>query len=77
MKPSQRVNKVLFFAGMFFPLLALIVMSWLVHRTSEQFRDSYFQVGHTYKVLDLIQQTQVHLLDAETERRNYPAGRRR
>jgi CHASE3 domain sensor protein len=71
MKPSQRVNKVLFFVGVCIPLLALIVMSWLVHQTSEQFRDSFFQVGHTYKVLNLVQQTQFHLQDAETERRGY------
>jgi CHASE3 domain sensor protein len=71
MKPSQRANKVLFFVGVCLPLLALIVMSWLVHQTSEQFRDSFFQVGHTYKVLNLVQQTQFHLLDAETERRGY------
>jgi len=71
MKPGPRANKVLFFVGMCFPLLALIVMSWLVHQTSGQFRDSFFQVGHTYKVLNLIQQTQFHLLDAETERRGY------
>jgi CHASE3 domain sensor protein len=71
MKPSPRASKVLFFVGMCIPLLALIVMSWLVHQTSEQFRDSFFQVGHTYKVLNLVQQTQFHLQDAETERRGY------
>jgi CHASE3 domain sensor protein len=71
MKPSQRANKVLFYVGMFIPLLALIVMSWLVHQTTGQFRDSFFQVGHTYKVLNLVQQTQFHLQDAETERRGY------
>jgi CHASE3 domain sensor protein len=71
MKPSQRANKVLFFVGICFPLLALIVMSWLVHQTTGQFRDSFFQVGHTYKVLNLVQQTQFHLQDAETERRGY------
>jgi CHASE3 domain sensor protein len=71
MKPIQRANKVLFFVGMCFPLVALIVMSWLVHQTTGQFRDSFFQVGHTYKVLNLVQQTQFHLLDAETERRGY------
>jgi CHASE3 domain sensor protein len=71
MKPSPRASKILFFAGVSFPLLALIVMSWLVHQTSEQFRDSFFQVGHTYKVLDLVQQTQSHLLDAESGRRSY------
>ena len=71
MKPIQRANKVLYFVGMCFPLPALIVMSWLVHQTTGQFRDSFFQVGHTYKVLNLVQQTQLHLLDAETERRGY------
>jgi CHASE3 domain sensor protein len=71
MKPSQRAKEVLFFVGMCFSLLALIVMSWLVHQTSEQSRDSFFQVGHTYKVLNLVQQTQFHLQDAETERRGY------
>jgi CHASE3 domain sensor protein len=71
MKPSPRANKVLFFVGICFPLLALIVMSWLVHQTTGQFRDSFLQVGHTYKVLNLVQQTQFHLLDAETERRGY------
>ncbi len=71
MKPSPRANKVLFFVGMSIPLLGLVVMSWLVHKTTEQFRDSFFQVGHTYKVLTLIQQTQFHLQDAETERRGY------
>jgi CHASE3 domain sensor protein len=71
MKPSPRASKILFFTGMCISLLALIVMSWLVHQTSEQFRDSFFQVGHTYKVLNLVQQTQFHLQDAETERRGY------
>jgi CHASE3 domain sensor protein len=71
MKPSPRASKILFFMGMCISLLALIVMSWLVHQTNEQFRDSFFQVGHTYKVLNLVQQTQFHLQDAETERRGY------
>lgn len=71
MKLIQRANKVLFFLGLSLPLLALIVMSWLVHQTSGQFRSSFFQVARTYKVLNLVQQTQLHLLDAETERRGY------
>jgi CHASE3 domain sensor protein len=52
-------------------LLALLTMSWLVHHTTGQFRGSFYQVAHTYKVLNLVQQTQFHLLDAETERRGY------
>jgi CHASE3 domain sensor protein len=71
MEFMQRANKILFFAGLSLPLIALMVMSWLVHRTTGQFQDSYYQVARTYKVLNLVQQTQLHLLDAETERRGY------
>ena len=71
MQFMQRANKILFFAGLSLPLCALVVMSWLVHRTSGQFQESFYQVSHTYKVLNLVQQTQLHLLDAETERRGY------
>jgi CHASE3 domain sensor protein len=67
----QRAKRILFFAGLSLPLIALVVMSWLVHRTTGQFQDSYYLVARTYKVLNLVQQTQLHLLDAETERRGY------
>ena len=67
----QRANKVLFFIGLSLPLIALVLMSWLVHQTSGQFQDSFYKVSKTYKVLNLVQQTQLHLLDAETERRGY------
>ena len=68
---THRTNKILFFSGLSLPLIALAGMSWLVHRTSGQFQESFYQVAHTYKVLNLVQQTQLHLLDAETERRGY------
>jgi len=71
MKFMQRANKVLFFIGLSLPLVALLLMSWLVHQTSGQFQDSFYKVSKTYKVLNLVQQTQLHLLDAETERRGY------
>ena len=71
MKFMQRANKVLFFVGLSLPLVALLVMSWLVHQTTGHFQESFYQVAHTYKVMNLVQQTQLHLLDAETERRGY------
>src|ERR1700690_2287006 len=71
MKFMERANKVLFFIGLSLPLVALGLMSWLVHQTSGQFQDSFYKVSKTYKVLNLVQQTQLHLLDAETERRGY------
>ncbi len=57
--------------GLSLPLLALVTIGWLVRQTSTRFEDSFFQVAHTYKVVNLVEQTQLHLLDAETERRGY------
>ena len=71
MKFTPRTNKILFFIGLSLPLIALVMMSWQVHRTTGQFQESYYQVARTYKVLNLVQQTQLHLLDAETERHGY------
>ena len=71
MKFMQRANRILFFIGLSLPLIALALMSWQVHQTTGQFQESFYQVARTYKVLNLIQQTQLHLLDAETERQGY------
>ena len=71
MKADKTPNKILFFLGLSLPLLALLTIGWLVRETSGRFEDSFFQVEHTYKVVNLVEQTQLHLLDAETERRGY------
>jgi len=71
MKPTQRTNKVLFFLGLALPLLALVMMSWLVHQTTLQFRNSFYRVTHTYKILNVLEQTESHLVDAEVGRRGY------
>ena len=71
MKPTQRTNKVLFHLGLSLPLLALVMMSWLVHQTTGQFRDSFYWVTHTYNIFDVLEQTESHLVDAEVGRRGY------
>jgi CHASE3 domain sensor protein len=71
MKPTLKANRILFFIGLSLPLIALLAVGWLVNSTSSQFRDSFYQVTQTYKTLNLVEQTQLHLLDAETERRGY------
>jgi CHASE3 domain sensor protein len=71
MKKSRAQNKILFLLGLSLPLVALVTIGWLVRETSGRFQESYFQVEHTYKVVNLVEQTQLHLLDAETERRGY------
>jgi len=77
MKPTQRANKVLFFLGLSLPLLALVMMSWLVHQTTGQFRESFYRVTHTYKIFDVLEQTESHLVDAEVGRRGYLLTRRK
>ena len=71
MKLSLKTNRILFFLGLSLPLLALLTVGWLVTSISGQFRESFYQVAETYKTLNLVEQTQLHLLDAETERRGY------
>jgi CHASE3 domain sensor protein len=71
MKAVRGANELLFFLGLSLPLLALLTVGWLVRETSGRFQESFFQVAHTYKVVNLVEQTQLHLLDAETERRGY------
>jgi CHASE3 domain sensor protein len=71
MKKSRLQNNFLFLLGLSLPLVALVTIGWLVRETSGRFQESYFQVEHTYKVVNLVEQTQLHLLDAETERRGY------
>lgn len=71
MKADRSPNKLLFFLGLSLPLLALLTIGWLVRETSGRYQESFFQVEHTYKVVNLVEQTQLHLLDAETERRGY------
>src|SRR5215469_8290909 len=71
MQAERRPNKILFFLGLSLPLLALLTIGWLVRETSGRYHESFWQVELTYKVVNLVEQTQLHLLDAETERRGY------
>jgi len=69
--PTQRSNKILFWCGISLPIIALIAMSWLVHQTSGEFKDSFRWVMRTYKVLNVVDKTQGHIADAETGLRGY------
>jgi CHASE3 domain sensor protein len=57
--------------GISLPMLALVGMTWLVHQTSGQFNSSFNYVMKTYKVLDLFEQAQAHIVDAEANQRGY------
>ena len=71
MKPTYRINKVLFFLGLSLPLLVLVAVGWLAHQTTVQFRESFYWVTHTYKILNVLEQTESHIADAEVGRRGY------
>lgn len=53
------------------PTVALVAMTWLIHQTNGEFRDSFRWVMKTYKVLNVVDQTQGHLADAESSLRGY------
>src|SRR5580698_9189082 len=57
MKYGKTASQILFFLGLSLPLLALITIGWLVRETSGRFQQSFFQVEHTYKVVNLVEQT--------------------
>jgi CHASE3 domain sensor protein len=71
MKPTHRINKVLFYLGLSLPLLALVAVGWLAHHTTVQFRDSFYWVTRTYEILNVLEQTESHIVDAEVGRRGY------
>ena len=57
--------------GLSLPMVALLAMTWLVHQTGGQFSNSFNFVMQTYKVLDLFEQTQGHIVDAEANQRGF------
>ena len=71
MIPTRLTKKVLFWFGISMPMVALLAMTWLVHQTGGQFNSSFSYVMQTYKVLDMFEQTQAHIVDAESNQRGY------
>jgi CHASE3 domain sensor protein len=71
MLPNQKTKKILFWLGLSLPMVALLAMTWLVHQTSGQFNNSFNYVMQTYKVLDMFEQTQAQIVDAEANQRGF------
>ena len=66
-----KTRKLLFWLGLSMPMVALVAMTWLVHQSGGQFNSSFNWVMRTYKVLDLFEQTQAHIVDAEANQRGF------
>jgi hypothetical protein len=71
MLPTQKTKKILFWFGLSLPMVALLAMTWLVHQTGGQFNNSFNFVMQTYKVLDMFEQTQAQIVDAEANQRGF------
>ncbi len=69
--PAQKTKKILFWFGLSLPMVALLAMTWLVHQTGGQFNSSFNFVMQTYKVLDMFEQTQSQIVDAEANQRGF------
>jgi CHASE3 domain sensor protein len=71
MIPTQKTKRVLFWTGLSLPMVALIAMTWLVHQAGGKFNNSFNWVLQNYKVLDMFEQVQAHIVDAEANQRGY------
>jgi len=71
MIPIPRAGKNLIRFELALLLAAILVLGWLSHRTNAEFKAAVGWVTHTHEVLNTIEQTQVHLVDAESGQRGY------
>ena len=68
---SQKAKRVFFWVGLSLPMVALIAMTWLVHQTGGQFNNSFNWVLRNYKVMEMFDTVQSHIVDAEANQRGY------
>ena len=68
---TPKKKKLLFWLGLALPVLALVGMTWLVYKSDGRFNNSFNWVMQNYKVLDLFEQTQSSIVDAEANERGY------
>jgi CHASE3 domain sensor protein len=71
MIPIQHIRKTALWIGVTLPLAVLLAAVWVTHETNGQFSAAFASVTETYKVLNLLAETQSHIADAETGRRSY------
>ncbi len=71
MIPTQSIHKTVFWLGLALPSFALLAIVWVTHLTNGQFNAAFASVTQTYNVLNILEQTQAHIADAETGQRGY------
>lgn len=71
MMPAQSIRKTAFWLGLALPSFALLATVWVTHVTNGQFNAAFASVTKTYNVLNILEETQAHVADAETGQRGY------
>ena len=71
MIPTQSIRKTAFWLGLSLPSFALLATIWVTHVTNGQFSAAFASVTQTYNVLNILEQTQAQIADAETGQRGY------
>jgi len=71
MKPARNIRKTAFWLGVALPSFALIATVWVTALTNGQFNGTFASVTHTYKVLNLLEDAQSRIADAETGQRGF------
>ncbi|HTV63272.1 MAG TPA: CHASE3 domain-containing protein [Verrucomicrobiae bacterium] len=66
-----KVRRTVFWLGLFLPVFALVLTIWVAHVADGQVNTAFTSVTHTYKTLNLLEETQAHVADAETGQRGY------
>jgi CHASE3 domain sensor protein len=71
MIPTQSIRKTAFWLGLALPTFALVATVWVTHVTNGQFNAAFASVTKTYNVLNILEETQAHVGDAETGQRGW------
>ncbi|MGA2852806.1 MAG: CHASE3 domain-containing protein [Verrucomicrobiota bacterium] len=71
MIPTQRIHNAAFWLGLILPVFALLATVWVTRLTNGQFNAAFASVTHTYNVLNILEETQAHIADAETGQRGF------
>lgn len=69
--PNQSIHKTAFWLGLALPSFALLATVWVTHVTNGQFNAAFASVTQTYNILNILEDTQARIADAETGQRGY------
>ncbi|HEY3762868.1 MAG TPA: CHASE3 domain-containing protein [Verrucomicrobiae bacterium] len=66
-----KFRRTAFWMGVVLPIFALVATIWVAHIANGQVNAAFAAVTHSYKALDILDETQSHIADAETGQRGY------